>query len=66
MPIKSGYEIYLGEFSKGKKEGYGMQKDQDGTFYISNWNNNVKNGSGKVKFENSENWLPQTWYNGAI
>ena len=24
VPIKSGYEIYLGEFSKGKKEGYGM------------------------------------------
>ena len=38
----------------GKRDGFGVQKWQDGAIYDGNWKNDVKNGYGTLNYANGD------------
>jgi len=45
---------YIGNFENNKKNGYGIEKYNDGSQYEGNFLNNLKSGKGIYKFQNGE------------
>ena len=43
--------MFEGTFVDDKVEGYGELKENDGTVYVGEWKGDVKDGRGKIMFE---------------
>ena len=48
-------EVYEGEISKGRRNGFGKQVWKDGSTYVGSYLNDLKHGKGKIN-----------WYSGEV
>jgi len=51
--VKADGNIYTGDHLKGEKEGYGVQKKNDGEVYEGEWKRNLREGI--ITFNNKIN-----------
>ena len=56
---------FEGYFKNGKREGKGRINNQDGSFYVGNYENNMPNGKGYYKWAEGEEYEGQ-WRDGKL
>ncbi|KRX09029.1 Sterile alpha motif/pointed domain [Pseudocohnilembus persalinus] len=60
---ENSYEIYIGEWKFGKRDGKGIYKYQGNHEYIGQWKQDLKQGTGIIKYSNGDQFKGNFYQN---